>query len=58
MIFCAILEKIDFDPNGDFMVCFYDEIASITRDLQDEFPDVETIERLVLQYAVYLATWR
>ena len=58
MIFCALLEEIDLDPNGDFMVCVYAEIKSITGDLQDEFPIIETIDRLVLQYAVYLGTWR
>ena len=58
MIFCALLEEIDLDPNGDFMVCFYAEIKSITGDLQDEFPNIETIDRLVVQYAVYLGTWR
>ena len=58
IVFCAYLQRIDFSENGTWAICFADERESIVQDLEEEYPQIHSIDRVVLQWCCVLATWR
>ena len=57
-LFRAYLQAIDMSPGGIFDKTFRRELNLILEELLKEFPDAQSIERLILQYACLLANWR
>ena len=57
-LFRAYLQAIDMSPGGVFDITFKRELKLILEELLKEFPDAQSIERLIIQYACLLANWR
>ena len=57
-IFPIYTTKIDMTKGGEFDKTLKEQLSSITKDLAEEFPGTESLERLMIQYAAMLACWR
>ena len=57
-VFFTYLAPIDFEQNGSFDKWFKLEKSAILKELEAEYPNVHSIDRLCLQYAAILANWR